>query len=187
MSYEDNIPEFALRPAKEPEETGDGFDPTPYDRLLYGEEKDTSPSAEEYESPDSEAAVAAEPLEENKTEEYRTQEPEQENYSQQEPVEIKTETEDKTGYSAESEEEKEEAEPKKKKESVKIIPLSQNSSFSKMKITDVRDKMPERVYIEEDILVPDVKPDLLSVLAMDAAVKISEKEIQTGQSGEETL
>ena len=47
MSYEDNIPEFALRPAKEPEETGDGFDPTPYDRLLYGEEKDTSPSAEE--------------------------------------------------------------------------------------------------------------------------------------------
>ena len=29
MSYEDNIPEFALRPAKEPEETGDGFDPTP--------------------------------------------------------------------------------------------------------------------------------------------------------------
>ena len=50
MSYEDNIPEFALRPAKEPEETGDGFDPTPYDRLLYGEEKDTSPSAEEYES-----------------------------------------------------------------------------------------------------------------------------------------
>ena len=145
MSYEDNIPEFALRPAKEPEETGDGFDPTPYDRLLYGEEKDTSPSAEEYESPDSEAAVAAEPLEENKTEEYRTQEP------------------------------------------VKIIPLSQNSSFSKMKITDVRDKMPERVYIEEDILVPDVKPDLLSVLAMDAAVKISEKEIQTGQSGEETL
>ena len=102
-------------------------------------------------------------------------------------MEIKTETEDKTGYSAESEEEKEEAEPKKKKESVKIIPLSQNSSFSKMKITDVRDKMPERVYIEEDILVPDVKPDLLSVLAMDAAVKISEKEIQTGQSGEETL
>ena len=96
MSYEDNIPEFALRPAKEPEETGDGFDPTPYDRLLYGEEKDTSPSAEEYESPDSEAAVAAEPLEENKTEEYRTQEPEQENYSQQEPVEIKTETEDKS-------------------------------------------------------------------------------------------
>ena len=119
MSYEDNIPEFALRPAKEPEETGDGFDPTPYDRLLYGEEKDTSPSAEEYESPDSEAAVAAEPLEENKTEEYRTQEPEQENYSQQEPVEIKTETEDKTGYSAESEEEKEEAEPKEKRSLLK--------------------------------------------------------------------
>lgn len=187
MSYEDNIPEFALRPAKEPEETGDGFDPTPYDRLLYGEEKDTSPSAEEYESPDSKAAVAAEPLEETQTEEYSPQEHEEENYSQQKPEEVKTEAEEETGYSIEPEEEKEEAEPKKKKESVKIIPLSQNSSFSKMKITDVRDKMPERVYIEEDILVPDVKPDLLSVLAMDAAVKISEKEIQTGQSGEETL
>ena len=165
MSYEDNIPEFALRPAKEPEETGDGFDPTPYDRLLYGEEKDTSPSAEEGDN--------------------SQKEPAEETYLQQETAEIKAE--DETGYSIEPEEEKEEAEPKKKKEPVKIIPLSQNSSFSKMKITDVRDKMPERVYIEEDILVPDVKPDLLSVLAMDAAVKISEKEIQTGQSGEETL
>ncbi len=153
MSYEDNIPEFALRPAKEPEEQGDGFDPTPYDRLLYGEEKDTSPSAEEYEK-----SEPAEP------------EPEPE------PAEPET-----------MEEAKEEPEARKKKETVKIIPLSQNSSFSKMKITDVRDKMPERVYIEEDILVPDVKPDLLSVLTMDAAVKISEKEIQTGQSGEETL
>lgn len=186
MSYEDNIPEFALRPAKEPEETGDGFDPTPYDRLLYGEEKDTSPSAEEYESPGSEAAVAAEPLEEAQAEDYEQEEPEKGSL-QYENDEIKTETEDNPDYVREAEEEKEEAEPKKRKESAKIIPLSQNSSFSKMKITDVRDKMPERVYIEEDILVPDVKPDLLSVLAMDAAVKISEKEIQTGQSGEETL
>ena len=153
MSYEDNIPEFALRPAKEPEEQGDGFDPTPYDRLLYGEEKDTSPSAEEYEKPETaEPETAPEPAEPENMEEA-----------------------------------KEEPETKKKKETVKIIPLSQSSSFSKMKITDVRDKMPERVYIEEDILVPDVKPDLLSVLTMDAAVKISEKEIQTGQSGEETL
>ena len=58
MSYEENIPEFALKPAKEPEETGDGFDPTPYDRLLYGEEKDTSPSAEDF------AEAAYEPSEE---------------------------------------------------------------------------------------------------------------------------
>ena len=154
MSYEDNIPEFALRPAKEPEEAGDGFDPTPYDRLLYGEEKDTSPSAEEY-----------------KTHE-QTEQPEAE------PEPAKPEK---------TEEVKEEPDSKKKKEAVKIIPLSQSSSFFKMKLTDVRDKMPERVYLEEDILVPDVKPDLLAVLTMDAAVKISEKEIQTGQSGEETL
>ena len=149
MSYEDNIPEFALRPAKEPEETGDGFDPTPYDRLLYGEEKDTSPSAEEYEKPYSEAEAPAESAEETETGDNSQKEPAEETYLQQETAEIKAE--DETGYSIEPEEEKEEAEPKKKKEPVKIIPLSQNSSFSKMKITDVRDKMPERVYLGEKL------------------------------------
>ena len=170
MSYEENIPEFALKPAKEPEETGDGFDPTPYDRLLYGEEKDTSPSAEDFKEAQPELpAIAAEPEEAGDT--------------QPQTVEAAEDT----GYDIEPEEPKEQTEPQKKKEALKIIPLSQNSSFSKMKLTDVRDKIPERIYIEEDILVPDIKPDLLSVLSMDAAVKISEKEIQAGQSGDETL
>lgn len=173
MSYEDNIPEFALKPAKEPENTEDGFDPTPYDRLLYGEGKDSSPSINDIIET---ATECTQPEEETQV-----------------PVCIpETKTTDTDAgndilYNKEPEDIKEPPEPDKKKETVKIIPLSQDTSFSKLKITDVKDKMPEKVYIEEDILVPDVKPDLLSVLAMDASVKISEKEIQAGKTGEESL
>ena len=52
MTYEEKIPEFALQPAKSADEAesaqsqNDGFDPTPYDRLLVPEEHKEEKSAE---------------------------------------------------------------------------------------------------------------------------------------------
>ncbi|HVI40430.1 MAG TPA: SPOCS domain-containing protein, partial [Anaerovoracaceae bacterium] len=55
------------------------------------------------------------------------------------------------------------------------------------KLVDMKKKEPLRAAIEEDILVPDVKPDLARILAMDGKIKLSEKEIHTGQSGTERV
>lgn len=53
---------------------------------------------------------------------------------------------------------------------------------SKLKLVDMKQKAPLRMNLEEDILVPDVKPDLARILTMDGKVKLSDREIHTGQT-----
>ncbi len=62
----------------------------------------------------------------------------------------------------------------------KIVPVVGNLMSSKLKMRDMKQKDPIRMTLEEDILVPDVKPDLADILAMDGKIKLSDKEIHTG-------
>ncbi len=64
----------------------------------------------------------------------------------------------------------------------KIIPIIGSTMSSKLKLVDMKKKEPVRITIEEDILVPDVKPDLARILAMDGKIRLSEREIHTGQT-----
>lgn len=64
----------------------------------------------------------------------------------------------------------------------KIVPTIGSPMNSKLKLVDMRKKDPVRMTIEEDILVPDVKPDLARILAMDGKIKLSEREIHTAQA-----
>ncbi|MEL7654381.1 MAG: SPOCS domain-containing protein [Bacillota bacterium] len=64
----------------------------------------------------------------------------------------------------------------------KIVPVVGSLISSKLKLVDMRQKAPLRLSIEEDILVPDVKPDLERILAMSGKIKLAEREIHTGQS-----
>ncbi|MDD3169821.1 MAG: DUF3794 domain-containing protein [Eubacteriales bacterium] len=63
----------------------------------------------------------------------------------------------------------------------KINPTVGSAISSKLRLIDMRKKEPLRFSVEEDILVPDVKPDLARILAMDGKIKLSEREIHTGQ------
>jgi hypothetical protein len=63
----------------------------------------------------------------------------------------------------------------------KIVPAAGGTLSSKLKLVDMKRKEPLRVTIEEDILVPDVKPDLERILAMEGKIRLSEREIHTGQ------
>lgn len=63
----------------------------------------------------------------------------------------------------------------------KIVPTIGSTISSKLKLIDMKKKEPLRVTIEEDILVPDIKPDLARILSMDGKIKLSEREIHTGQ------
>ena len=69
----------------------------------------------------------------------------------------------------------------------KIIPMVGSLVSSKLKLVDMKQRAPLRITIEEDILVPDVKPDLARILAMDGKIKLSEKEIHSGQAGTDTV
>lgn len=69
----------------------------------------------------------------------------------------------------------------------KIIPAGSSVISNSLKLTDIRTKPKIRLFIEEDILVPDVKPDLASVLSMDASVKLSEREIPLGAQGADSI
>ena len=69
----------------------------------------------------------------------------------------------------------------------KIIPMIGTTVSSKLKLVDMKRKEPFRVTIEEDILVPDVKPDLARILVMDGTVKLIEREIHTGQAGTDSI
>ncbi len=69
----------------------------------------------------------------------------------------------------------------------KIVPVIGNTISSKLKLVDMKNKTPLRITIEEDILVPDIKPDMSSILAMDGKIKLNEKDIRTGQLETDTL
>lgn len=69
----------------------------------------------------------------------------------------------------------------------KIIPAGSSVISNSLKLTDIRSVPKLRLFIEEDILVPDVKPDLASVLSMEATVRLSENNISVGAQGSDSV
>ena len=45
-----------------------------------------------------------------------------------------------------------------------------------LKLTNVKERPQLQIFIEEDFLVPDVKPDVGRVIAVDGEIKLGEKE-----------
>lgn len=69
-----------------------------------------------------------------------------------------------------------------KKQPTKLVPLVGTLMSSKLKLVDIKQKPQVRIFLEEDVLVPDVKPDLANILTMDGKIKLSEKVIHIGQA-----
>lgn len=188
MTENENIPEFALQPAKsekiKQEQIDDGFDPTPYDRLLAKE-----PSEQD------EVIEVRQILEKNKeTEETKEVETVAETEIVGEP-ELEPEAVPAAVPVAEPVSVAEtdviefiapkETETALPASAVKITPMSNSVVYSDLKLTTVVQQAETKIYVEEDILVPDVQPDLVSILSMDGNPVISGRELQTGQ--EESL
>ena len=73
------------------------------------------------------------------------------------------------------------------KETASKISLDNLLIANELNFTEIRDGESTRVYIEEDILVPDIKPDMAKILSMDGSVKCADKEIKSGQKGEDRI
>ncbi|MDD4564622.1 MAG: DUF3794 domain-containing protein [Eubacteriales bacterium] len=69
----------------------------------------------------------------------------------------------------------------------KIVPVIGSMMSSKLNMVDMKTKAPIRIVIEEDILVPDIKPDMARILAMDGQIRLNDKDIHTGQSEKDTV
>lgn len=61
-------------------------------------------------------------------------------------------------------------------EGATVISAGGDAITDGLRLVDMTACQPARIYVEEDILVPDVKPDLASVLSMDATLRFSERE-----------
>ncbi|NLY70346.1 MAG: DUF3794 domain-containing protein [Clostridiales bacterium] len=194
-----NIPDFAMQPAKPAEE----FDPTVYDKLYEAMTKpvDKSPEEEEISVP-TYVEPEEEPVSEVEAEPASIEEPELE----AEPESV-FETEDVvlvSGDAAEEEEIEEEVEPvyledqevakdevtpvmAAKAPSLKIMPAGDDMISSTLHYTEFR-RLPETIiHVEEDVLVPDVKPDLERILCVESKCKLSERDILIGSTGTQSV
>lgn len=73
--------------------------------------------------------------------------------------------------------------PAKPPEERMITPLTENSIHSTMQVTNMMETAKTEILIEEDILVPDTRPDLKSILMMDGSLQINQREGEKSRAG----
>lgn len=78
------------------------------------------------------------------------------------------------------------AEIKAKEESL-LIPITKDAVYSSMQLTNISEKQKTTIVIEEDILVPDTKPDMKEILLVDGKVRLTMGEISTANRNEDYL
>lgn len=67
--------------------------------------------------------------------------------------------------------------PAKEIEEKIIVPVTGNAVYTPVQVTNITEKPKTVITIEEDILVPDTKPDLLEILLIDGSPRLSSREI----------
>lgn len=58
-----------------------------------------------------------------------------------------------------------------------IVPVTGNAVYTPVQVTNITEKTKTVITIEEDILVPDTKPDLREILLIDGSARLSSREI----------
>ena len=149
----ESIPEFAMQPARE-DDTAD-FDPELYERLLAGLElfePESAPEAIAAPAPEATAAPA----------------PEAPAAPAPEPVRV-----EEAANPAVAVESRVEPTPVIRGE---VIPVGEGVMVDRLQLVEMMPCDPVMILVEEDILVPDVKPDLESILSMDGALQFTERD-----------
>lgn len=77
--------------------------------------------------------------------------------------------------------------PAREPEERVLIPITQGAVYSPVQVTNITEKPKAIITIEEDILVPDTKPDLKEILMIDGKVRLSGREIDQISKGEDSV
>lgn len=77
--------------------------------------------------------------------------------------------------------------PAKEIEERAVIAASKNAVYSPVQVTDITEKPKTTITLEEDILVPDTKPDLMEILTIDGKAHLSAREESVTSKGEDYI
>lgn len=241
MTYEkepyglDEIPDYALQPARPADKDEDAFDPSIYERLLQNTERLRNASLESQPKQKTEEVNQVRPSgldDENRLWQELMHLPAMEPEEQDASVPVNSpatdladqevlETEDATDVDLEEAEKYIEPvdnfaevtapqfdeepyfavmpEPEKPQRDMKTVPTSPVEAIlpkpvsgsdlfsSKLPLAEINKGFQVQVSIEEDILVPDTKPDLAYVVAMDGKAKLVTKDVSESSAGKPSL
>ena len=181
----EKIPDFAMQPARE---DADGFDPELYERLLAGlvelepKEEALSVEAELQTEPAVETVLQTEPTVQPAT--VATAPPAEpataatappQAAAELPPAEISTSAAElppaETSTSAAPL-------PPAETPAIRgeVIPVGEGLRLDSLQLVEMTPCSPVLIRVEEDILVPDIKPDLESILSMDGALQFTERD-----------
>lgn len=205
MIYDEkNIPAFALQPAKAAEEIfdeDDGFDPTIYDRLLKPRnsvmsKEEAEMRNEEFENIEYEVydldndslkmkEPSGEPLGELKQE---TEPSIQETDLEKEDIQVLQEEALQHLQEPKQPTLQEQSKEEQRPQSIDATVIPQEKlTYSHFKLSNSKEQQGTKIFMEEDILVPDVKPDLSQILSMEGRARVDTKEYTTGPRGDEIV
>lgn len=66
-----------------------------------------------------------------------------------------------------------------------IVPITKGAVYSPVQVTNITEKPKTVITIEEDILVPDIKPDLKEILIIDGKARLSSREAEGIAKGDD--
>ncbi len=68
-----------------------------------------------------------------------------------------------------------------------IVPVTKGAIYSPVQVTNITEKPRTVITIEEDILVPDTKPDLREILLIDGRARLASREIDQLAKGDDHI
>ena len=68
-----------------------------------------------------------------------------------------------------------------------VVAASKAAIYSPVQVTDITEKPKTTITLEEDILVPDTKPDLMEILTIDGKAHLSAREESVTSKGEDYI
>lgn len=77
--------------------------------------------------------------------------------------------------------------PAKEMEERVVVPITKGAIYSPVQVTNIREKPKTTITIEEDILVPDTKPDLREILLIDGKSYLSSREVDQITKGDDYI
>lgn len=75
--------------------------------------------------------------------------------------------------------------PAKEMEERIIVPITKGAIYSPVQVTDITDNPKTTIALEEDILVPDIKPDMREILLIDGKAHLSTREFDPMAKGDD--
>lgn len=77
--------------------------------------------------------------------------------------------------------------PAKEIEDRVIVPITKGAIYTPVQVTNITEKPKTVITLEEDILVPDIKPDLQEILLIDGKARLSAREINQIVKGDDYI